>query len=343
MKNNDNRMYKFEIVNTQNITEGYNMQVKSPLYSVHWLKYLNAWRILTPVIIRILQNNKEIGFLCGISKTIYGIKMFGSPLPGCILPYIGYNLSNPDGVDYPTLLQNSFEFLKKECGYHYISICDLNNTKELLTKCKFKFESEVWETYVLDIDKPLDEIKKGFSKTYRNYINYFAKHEGVVSEDYSDDMIINHNAQLVDVYDRDGESSPDIINKYRIMFEKCNPQKMLYCVKADIPTKKSIGSSIYLYGGEWAYLLTNATYSENLNDRPNQSMMWEAIQHFHAYGVKKLDLVGPGQYKKYYGGEHVLFYNIVVSSFGINKMMAFARKAYIYCIKNKTIKRILGK
>jgi len=197
------------------------------------------------------------------------------------------------------------------------------------------------ETYVLDIDKPIDAIKKGFSKSYRNYINYFEKNNGVISEDYTDSLIVNHNSQLVDVYNRDGESSPDIINKYKKLFDNCLKDKMLYCVKADIPNKKDIGSSIYLYGGEWAYFLTNATYSENLNDRPNQSLMWSALQHFHSCGIKYVDLVGPGEYKKYYGGEHRVFYDVVVSKYGLHKIISFARKAYIACIKNKFASKLV--
>ena len=336
-------MFNYKLIDIKSLNKEKCGLVESPLYSKEWLQYLESWRQLKPTIIEISLNKNLVGYLFGVSKTVFGIKMFGSPLYGCILPYMGFNLKEDVEKDYSQILKGCIDYLKGICGFQYISICDLHNTEDRLKDLNFKFDSEKWETYILDIDKPLDEVKKGFSKTYRNYINYFAKHEGIVSEDYSEDMILNHNAQLVDVYDRDGESSPDIINKYKIMFEKLIPHGMLYCVKADIPTKKSIGSSIYLYGGEWAYLLTNATYSENLNDRPNQSMMWEAIQHFHEKGVKKMDLVGPGQYKKYYGGEYTIFYNITVSRFGIHKAMLLLRKAYIYCVKSKFISKLLGK
>lgn len=334
-------MYQFKEISTESYTIEFGDNLKSPIYSKPWLEFIRSWRGLSPVVIQVSMNSREIGYLCGFSKTILGIRLFGSPLPGCVLPNMGFNIYDPDSVNYPLLLKEAFVFLKKVCRYHYISICDTRHTNDLLSKCEFKFDCVARETYVLDIDKPIEEIKKGFSKSYRNYINFFEKKEGVISEDYSDSLIMNHNSQLVDVYDRDGESSPDIINKYRLLFDQCVDNKMVLCVKADIPSKKDIGSSIYLYGGEWAYFLTNATYSENLNDRPNQSLMWYALKYFHGCGVKKVDLVGPGEYKKYYGGEHIVFYDVIVSKYGLHKLITFARKAYIACVKNNLTNKLV--
>lgn len=330
-------MYSFKLIDEKDYNASIEGGVQSPIYTKTWLEYIQEWRHLNPAIVQIQFNSHNIGFLCGFSKSFYGIKFFGSPLPGCILPYMGFYLFEPDSVNYPILLKEIFCYLKK-IGFHYISICDIHNTSELLAQCDFEFNAEKRETYILDLDKPLDEIKKGFSKTYRNYINFFEKHDGIVSEDYSYRLIENHNSQLAEVYERDGISSPNIIKKYKIMFDKCNAGKMLYCIKADIPTKESIGSSIYLYGGSTAFFLTNATYTENLNDRPNQSMMWTAIQHFHKCNIKKLDLVGPGDYKKYYGGEKVVFYNVTVSKFGLHKIISFLRKM---ALKNKIIQKII--
>ena len=55
-----------------------------------------------------------------------------------------------------------------------------------------------------------------------------------------------------------------------------------------------------------------------------------------------MDLVGPVQYKKYYGGEYTIFYNITVSRFGIHKAMLLLRKAYIYCVKVSLSANCLG-
>lgn len=61
------------------------------------------------------------------------------------------------------------------------------------------------------------------------------------------------------------------------------------------------------------YFLTNASYSDWLNARPNQSLMYNAIGHMHSKGIKKMDLVGPGAYKGYYGAEAVKIPNLVYS------------------------------
>ncbi len=318
-------MYKFKFIDIEEYDDSY---VNSPVYTKSYLSFLKCWRKLSPVIVRISYNDKLRGYLLGVSKTLFGVRMFGSPLPGCLLPYIGYYMEDND-IDYVTLLKDSFLFLRKT--FNYVSICDIKFSEEMINNLDFNIKSkEKKSTFILDIDRSLDDVKKGFSKTYRNYINYFEKHDGVIKEDYSNEFLEIHNAQLRDVFKRDNINSPNIISKYQLMIDNCQSRGMLYFLKAGRPSKQNISSSIFLYYGKMAFFLSNASYTENLKDRANQSLMWTAIKFFHNKGVKKIDLVGPGEYKKYYGGEPIVFYNIIDGNKLLIAFMRMLKRAYLF-------------
>ena len=145
-------MYQFKEISIEGYSIEFGNKLNSPLYSKPWLEFIKSWRGLDPVIIQIYLDSQELGYLCGFSKTFFGIRLFGSPLPGCVLPNMGFNLYDTDIVDYPLLLKEAIIFLKRSCKYHYISICDMRHTKEMLTEFRFKFDYIGRETYILDIN-----------------------------------------------------------------------------------------------------------------------------------------------------------------------------------------------
>ena len=295
-------------------SKSYNSQARTPYFRTEWLDFIHQWRGYQPVVIEIKKDERRIGYFCGLEKQVGFWKMIGSPLPGCLGQTMGFSLENGTSEVQQALLDELLEYLHKVCKYSYITICDEKIGKDLINNSAKKLiYGTSYVTWFLDIDRPLEEIKKGFSKTYRNYINKFQKSGGEIQEDASDEFIAEHNRQLIDVYDRDGIPSPNIISKYKKLLEATKETDMVYCIRADMPEQKNIGSSIYVSAGEWAYFLTNASYSDWLNARPNQSLMYNAIGHMQSKGIKKMDLVGPCAYKGYYGAEAVKIPNLVYS------------------------------
>lgn len=318
----------------------YNQNIDSPFFRTEWLSFIDSWHGYKPIIIEIKMNNTRLGYFSGMTKRIFSIKILGSPLPGCLGQVMGFSLNKDINKDLLyDLVDQLIIYLRKQLNFSYITITSDLFEEDIFVNCKMNLlKGNFYKTWHLDIEKPLEEIRSGFSKSYRNYVNKFEKSEGNIVIDYSDSFITNHNSQLIDVYDKDGIASPNIIDKYKKLFDNTVKSGLVYSIRADIPLANNIASSIYIYYKDKAYFLTNASYKQYLQYRPNQSLMWNAIEFLKDKKVKTLDMVGPGQYKGYYGADYIEIPQIIYTKhYFIHICILTIRKTYYKMFKIKKI------
>ena len=298
-------MYNFEklSIGDVNVDEYENSFDNKNLFcTVEWLSFLSVFRKVTPIVIRITDNKKFVGYFSGAFFSKFGFKILGSPFYGWMGLHMGFEFVNLPENCYSELIDEFVSFVKRELRITYFVFADFKINREILHKCKQEFFIETdARSYFLDISKSEEELFKNLKSGYRTCVRKFEKLGGRIVEDYSDEFIEEHNKQLKDVFERKSLSAPDYSKRMKILRD--NYRSMVLFIKALDENGRNIASSYYLGGGKTAFFASNASYTDSLKYNANQALMWFAIKYWKNKGMTTMDLAGTGDYKANYGSE----------------------------------------
>ena len=295
------KVYRIDDIDVQEYENTYSN--KNFFCTVDWLRFLSEFRKVTPIIIRIMNEKDElVGHFTGATFSKFGVKFFGSPFYGWMGLHMGFDFINLSHEKFGIVLEEIIDFIEKELNVKFFILADFKYSRESLSLCKKKLfvETDAW-SYFLDIGKSEEEIFKKFKSGYRTCIRKFEKLGGTIVEDYSENFIIEHNKQLVDVFERKSLSAPDYSKRMRLLSTKYRDRVLF--IKALDEKGNNIASSYYLGGGDMAFFASNASYTDALKYNANQALMWYAIKYWKNKGIKTLDLAGRGDYKANFGSE----------------------------------------
>lgn len=276
-----------------------------------WIDFLQNDARGTPVILKIEENRKFVAIFVGMSFRKFGIKLLASPFEQWGTCDMGFCC--PESVDRATLIPIVVEYAKKILHIKYFEMIDMRIPFEQLKDLKCKIIPQ--KTYLLKIDRNNDELFKGFKTDCRNFIRQFEKRGASIEKvSPSEEFANDYYNQLIDVFRKQG-LKPNYCREhvYNVMHAFSKNEQNILCLRVKNPEGKCIATSIYFGYQDTAYFWGAASYREYQHYRPNEYMIWTAIQYWRDYGCRKFDLVGLKEYKKKFGPEYFEYPRIIIS------------------------------
>ena len=255
--------------------------------------------ILASMLVKILE--EKTGFLSSFSRhsTIRGGPIFANDINGIIA--------------VSKLLRYYNEIIKKNVIYS--RIYPLNDTPQVIPCFKENgYEYSGWKNFLLDLNRPLDDIWRGLKKSRRYGINK-AKRKGVIIEEVEDKeyLPIFYNL-LKETYKKRNNPLEDISN-FEATFDILVPKNRAKFFMAKYNEKYVSALLILLFKDNiYMWYLGSSQNKKDLSACPNDLLVWHAIEHGIQNGYRVFDFGGGGvpedtsgwvEFKKQFGGKLV--------------------------------------
>jgi hypothetical protein len=293
--------YRFQVV-----TEPTKFEDKDFFNSENFWNYQKQIGIKS-YYIEIIHTDKAIGYIIVTKRNFFTMSIYGSPIRGIGADFQGFvfHESYLFKVDYDNLLFDFAIFIKK-FKYNPIRILERKLEISFLNNYQWCVNKSI--RYVLNLEKSLEEIKKGFSYKSATYeINKAQKRGLYVTKEANIDKFLDiHFNHLEDVFSRKKLPVPHSKDRLSKLFKSLNKNQYLLSIaynKEGLP----IASNTYLIGEEMSYFYTAASLKDYLIDSPNEILMYESIKELKLEGSKLLEFGRGMDYKKKYGPDEVEF------------------------------------
>jgi len=328
-------MFSFKIIPVDKINkiEYYSFCKKSVFTTIPWINFIAEDNGASPVIVRITENEGFIGYFNGLLTTKYGIKILGSPFRGWSTCFMGFDLADHDRI--VKILPELINFIFNNIKCHYFECVDRNLTIDKRTQ--LPFQTRVFETLELEIDKSDKELLSGFKGDCRNFIKQFEKRGATIEiAEPNDCFAEEYYEQLKDVFAKQGLVPTYGFEKVKKLINRMGKTDMLLGLRVREPNGKSIATSIFLGYKTKSFFWGGASYKTFQMYRPNEYMIWYAIKYWRERGVKTLDMVGVRDYKLKFGPVKKEYLSIIASKYHI--LLYFrdiAEKLFFWILKIK--------
>ena len=319
-------MFDFKVIDFDKINESefYSVEEKSVYTTIEWLRFIKKNQQVEPVVIRIFDEDEPIGFFCGGLQTKFGVRIIGSPFRGWGTGYMGIELLSGEEENYDRLsiYRELKTFLFKEYKCSFIEVVD---RKLPYTGIKEKgIVSRPVNTLELDISIDKEQLFKNFKMDCRNFIRQFERkgatiHEAVPNEAFADEF---YN-QLIDVFAKQGLVPTYQKSKVYDLISSLSEEDRVLCLKVLDPDGKCIASSIFPGYGDTFFFWGGASYRAYQYYRPNEYMVWYAIQYWKEKGCKVFDLMGVRDYKRKFNPEDIEYTRLII-----------AKNSFVICIRD---------
>ncbi len=277
-----------------------------------WISFLEADGRGRAVYLK-LEQDGVTGWFAGLLFRKLGVKIFASPFEQWFTCNMGF--AAPESFDRAEGLAAAAEFMKKTRHCGYMEAIDARLGFEDIKK--INCSHIVRRTYLLDIDRPDEEIMGGFKSECRTLIRQFEKRGARLEAVPPSESFANeYYDQLIDVFAKQNlkphNSRRQVIRLMEAFRDK--PENLL-CVRVTEPENgKCIATSIFPGFGDTAYFWGAASWREFQHYRPNEYMIWTAIKYWRERGCKTFDMVGLRDYKKKFGPVEYAYPRVIITS-----------------------------
>lgn len=336
-------MYKVQEIQVAklNLQEYCSFPQKSLFTTLDWLAYLEEDVKGKPCILRITDDNdRMVGYFTSMLVRKFGVLIAGSPFSGWSTVYMGFDVL--EGINRLELLPYIEKYLFKEKHVLFIQLADWNiSVEDALAE---GYHAEVADTLVLEINKTDEELFKVFKTDCRNFIRQFERRGAVYERaEPNAEFASEYYKQLEDVFAKQGLVPTYGVEKVQHILSHLEDGETVLCQRIRDPeTGESIATSIFLaYNGTF-YFWGGASYRSGQRYRPNEYMLWRAIQYWRDKGYKTFNMVGVRDYKRKFGSHEVQYANILIAKYPILiKLRDCAGKAFFWflSVKGKVLKR----
>jgi len=276
--------------------------------TLEWLKIFKS----KVKIFGVYENDGNlIGGFCLCKERKFSLNTYRNPLfTPCIGPFLRIEAKNPTSI--MTKWKEVIGLMAKTIDGLSYSVVSISLNKDVIDVQPFiwrKFKVIPNYTYVIDLDKPIENIYKRMSKERKNDIAKAVKDRLIVKQ--VDDFEIVKSLVLK-TFLRQKKS----INKFyldKILFELANANNSFAFII--FKNSKPIITAFCIYDKKTAYYLLGG-YDYKLKHRGAGALaIWEAIKHAKKLGLKYFDLEGSmiSQIEKYFrefGGRLVPYYRV---------------------------------
>lgn len=251
------------------------------------------------------------GGFCTYKEKKFGLKIYRNPpFTPCIGPFLEIKAKNPVVVmnTWKKVLSSMADFIE-HLPYSVVSIClnkKIVDTQPFIWK---KFKVIPAYTYILDLSKSVEDIRKEMSAERRNDMNK-AIRDGLIVKQV-------HNFEIVKFLVLKTFSRQEMtVNEYyldKVLFEFANKGNSFASVtfKNDNP----IAASFCVYDKNTAYYLLGGYDYKSKHHGAGALATWEAIKYAQELGLKYFDFEGSmvpqiERYFRGFGGQLIPYYRI---------------------------------
>jgi hypothetical protein len=283
-----------------------------------WLEFVAQTQNAEPVIAALREDNETLGYFTGLVVRKLGFKILGSPFPGWSTPYMGFNLK-PD-VSRRAALEALTDFAFKDLKCDHLELMD---RRMVLEDCDhLGIERLMFESFEVDVSLAEEQLWKNMRRECRQCIRK-AKKCDVRLEEASDlSFADEHYAQLKHVFAVKNSVPPFGVERIRRLIELAHPSGNLLMLRARNNDGICIATSISAGMNQIMFYWGAASWRHLSQVRPNELLVWYAIQYCKERGMSTFELIGGGNYKLKFGSRRIMVPWLRISR---NRSIAFLR------------------
>jgi len=270
----------------------------TPFHTRDWLESLETVHRAPWMPLGIFRDGDLIGLFPCFSVRKAFLKLFVSPLTGWATPYLG-PLCPQD-----TLAEVIRAFLDLGKGADYV---------EVLSPPEVKFLPEAIErhTYILSLDKSVDELWKGLKRECRNRVRKAQKSGVEVEEVTSPEFFEDYIRMAYDVYAKAKRLPPIPISLFFLLWERLRPKGAMRVLAAKYK-EEPVAAAVFLMYRDTVYFWDGVSYRWAYPLAPNNLLhwciiKWAAQEGFRRYDMLGADIPGIGRFKSTFGPKLVSY------------------------------------
>jgi len=262
-----------------------------------WIRFIREAQRAKPVLARLHEHGKVVGYFTGLTIERFGVKVLGSSFPGWTTPYIGFNLL--PGVSREHALAAVEQMAWHDLKCLHMEVSDPQFTVEDGEARGFK--CEFYTSYRTDLTRKEDEIFQSMDSACRRCVRKAEKSGVTIEEAHDPQFADEYYDQLKDVFSKQGLVPTYGVDRVRALIKHVEPSGNVLLVRARDPEGKCIASGIFPGFNQIAEFWGNASYRSSQSLRPNEAIHWYVMRYWKKRGVAVYDWGGEGTYKEKYG------------------------------------------
>ena len=272
-------------------------------HTEEWLRFVARTQRAEPVLATVTDGPRTVGHFTGLVTKRYGLRILGSPMAGWTTSYVGFNLD--PGVPRRAALAALMPFAFGELGCAHLEIRDRGLAEADLAGLGLRWAAA--PTAVIDLGPDTDTLFGAMASACRRNIRKAAKSGVVVEEADPHDAAFagEFYDQLRDVFAKQNLVPTYSIERVRALIDNLGPAGRVLLLRARDADGRCIATAVLPWYHRAMYFWGGASYRQDQHLRPNEALIWHALQWAKQRGVTEFDFVGGNSYKAKYGTTEV--------------------------------------
>lgn len=264
-----------------------------------WMEFLKATQKGEPVLAALRDGGDIVGYFTGMIVRKFGFKILGSPFPGWSTSYMGLNL-RPQ-VPRCSALNALRKFVFGDLQCSHLELLDRKFSAAELDSQAYRWTP--LNGFEVDLRRREEETFASFIPACRQAIRRAIRLGVTVEETHDPGFVDDYYPQLVEVFSRQGLVPTYGIDRVRELVRCIQPTGKLLLLRARDNAGGCVATGVFVViSPTTMYFWGGASWRAYQTLRPNDLLMWRAMQAARNRGVAILDLGGAGDYKKKFGG-----------------------------------------
>jgi hypothetical protein len=262
-----------------------------------WVRFVAETQGATPLLARLTDSGKTVGYFTGLTFTRLGVKVLGSSFPGWATPYMGFNLV--PGSSRPEALAAVEQMAWNELKCLHIEVSDPHFDPQDGDALGFK--TSYYISYRTDLTKKEDELFNAMDSACRRCVRKAEKSGVIIEEAHDLAFADEYYEQLKDVFAKQGLVPTYDVERVRSLVRNLEPSGNVLLLRARDPEGKCIASGIFPGFNQIVEFWGNASFRAYQGFRPNEFIQWYVMRYWKNRGATIYDWGGEGTYKEKYG------------------------------------------
>jgi len=262
-----------------------------------WVRFVAETQNATPVLCRLTDSGRVVGYFTGLTFRRFGMKILGSSFPGWTTPYMGFNLV--PGVSRAEALAALEKVVWNDLKCLHMEVSDPNFTPEDGTG--LGFQTSYYISYRTDLTRSEEELFQGMDSACRRCIRKAEKSGVTIEEAHDPGFADEYYEQLRDVFAKQGLVPTYGVERVRALVRHLEPAGNVLLVRARDPEGRCIATGIFPGFNQIVEFWGNASFRASQGLRPNEYIQWYVMRHWKKRGAAIYDWGGEGTYKEKYG------------------------------------------
>jgi Acetyltransferase (GNAT) domain len=262
-----------------------------------WVHFVAETHGAAPILTRLTDSGKTVGYFTGLTFTRLGIRVLGSSFPGWATPYMGFNLV--PGASRAEALAAVEQVAWNELKCLHMEVSDPHFDPEDGKALGFK--TSYYISYRTDLTKTEDELFQSMDSACRRCVRKAEKSGLIIEEAHDLAFADEYYEQLKDVFAKQGLVSTYDVERVRALVRNMEPSGNVLLLRARNPEGKCIASGIFPGFNQIVEFWGNASFRAYQGFRPNELIQWYVMRYWKNRGATIYDWGGEGTYKEKYG------------------------------------------